>query len=155
MFVDLAEYHSPTSQEASITGELLFLDLTQVCYSYEVNSPNYRRSSLCSLTLQNTTVPEAQSGFPLLLLSSPNPKEEKERTDWRGREEKEQREDEEEEGQIQQRERSQAVYSTSWHILKAWISLYTFYNFAYRNLPSWGLNFNRVAMYYPNKKMHE
>ena len=65
MFVDLAEYHSPTSREASITGELLFFDLTQVCYSYEeVNSPNYRRSSLCSLTLQNTTVPEAQSGFP-------------------------------------------------------------------------------------------
>ena len=127
MFVDLAEHPPSSSQDAS-TGELPFYDLTQVCYSYEeVNSPNYRLSSLCSLTLQNTTVPEAQSGLPLLLLSSPNPKEEKERTEWRGQEEKEQREEEEEEGQIQQRERSQAVYSTSWRILKAYGSAYTFF----------------------------
>lgn len=89
MFVDLAEYHSPTSQEASITGELTFFDLTQVCYSFEeVNSPNYRRSSLCSLTLQNTTVPEAQSGFPPPPPLLTQPKRRKERTEWRGQEEK-------------------------------------------------------------------
>ena len=151
MFVDLAEHPPLSSQDAS-TGELPFSDLPQVCYSYEeVNSPNYRHSSLCSLTLQNR-IRQTQSGFPPPPPLLTQPKKEKERTEWRGREEKEQREDEEEEGQIQQRERSQAAYSTSWRILKAWISLYIFYNFAYRNLPSWGLNFNRVAITTQTKK---